>query len=114
MTNTISGGLSVLLYISNLVGLDLGGEGHDADGLRYFHSRRHPCHRAVSQVVEKSGCGAFQFTQIAARESGCQDWQEPNSKLRSKNRSQKPLAFSRQGDLGIGSNGLVRGENTEH
>jgi hypothetical protein len=74
---------------------------------------RHPCLRANSQVVKTSGCGASQFIQIATRESGCQDWQEPKSKLRSKNRFHKLLVFLCQGDLGIGSKTSERGQNTE-
>lgn len=47
----------------------------------------HPCRQENSQVVEVFGCGAAQFIHIATRESDCPDWQEPNSKLASKNRS---------------------------
>jgi len=54
------------------------------------------------------------LSRLPARESGCQDWHEPKSILRAKNRSQKLLVSPYQACLGYGSNASQTGENTEH
>lgn len=51
----------------------------------------HVVGRMCVQVVAKSGCGGWQFIQIAARESGRQDWQELSFILAPKNRFHKLL-----------------------
>lgn len=69
--------------------------------------------RILSQVRGNAWVRRFsQFIQIAGRESGCQDWQGPKSKLGPKIGSIYCWCILRQADLGIGSNLSVRGEGS--